>query len=207
MTLTDILDTLSSRANSDAAVIAQDYIDGVYESIDEAAQVLADHVRAFNQTGVAVGEAACRDLLATLEATAGTVATSATAHFDDLPRLAKGAKSALANEETAVMAAGRFAASEAIEAAQTSFGKTMATTQQIHGWRRGLEGEACQLCTWWSREERVWPKDYPIQTHKGCTCRQIPVKIAASDFKTVTDRSWRAAQERAANQPKENTND
>lgn len=44
----------------------------------------------------------------------------------------------------------------------------------IEGWTRGLDSTACQLCAWWWREGRVWPKTHHMPRHPGCTCVQVP---------------------------------
>lgn len=44
----------------------------------------------------------------------------------------------------------------------------------VTGWTRGLDSTACQLCVWWWREGRVWPKSHHMPRHPGCTCVQVP---------------------------------
>lgn len=44
----------------------------------------------------------------------------------------------------------------------------------VQGWTRGLDSAACQLCVWWWREGRVWPKTHHMPRHPGCTCVQVP---------------------------------
>lgn len=69
----------------------------------------------------------------------------------------------------------RLARAEAAEAAQTTRGDAMRATPGLGGWTRGLESDACELCTWWWREGRVWSKTHRMPRHKGCVCTQVPV--------------------------------
>ena len=52
----------------------------------------------------------------------------------------------------------------------------MSRSQLVEGWTRSVSG-ACQLCNWWSRDGRVWPKDHTMPRHKGCRCTQNPVLV------------------------------
>ena len=60
------------------------------------------------------------------------------------------------------------------EAAQTTRATAIRETRTYEGWTRGMDSDACQLCNWWSRDGRVWPKDHVMPTHPGCTCVQVP---------------------------------
>lgn len=51
----------------------------------------------------------------------------------------------------------------------------MSRSEHVTGWTRSLNGEACQLCTWWWRAGRVWTADHPMPAHKGCICTPQPV--------------------------------
>lgn len=68
----------------------------------------------------------------------------------------------------------RLAVSEALEAAARAYSEAIRRSPRVTGWTRGLSGNACQLCQWWSRDGRVWPDDHPMPTHKGCTCNPQP---------------------------------
>ena len=69
----------------------------------------------------------------------------------------------------------RLARAETFTAGQSAYSDGIASSPHTKGWIRGLEPDACQLCRWWWREGRVWPKAHPMPTHKGCTCSPIPV--------------------------------
>lgn len=68
----------------------------------------------------------------------------------------------------------RLAENMPVEIVQDIFGKSMAKDERAQGWIRGLEPDACELCTWWWKEGRIWPKEHPMPTHPGCRCQQIP---------------------------------
>lgn len=69
----------------------------------------------------------------------------------------------------------RFAASEPYTTAQLIYTEGIKTSHVTEGWTRRLDAGACQLCRWWWRDGRVWPKDHYFQTHKGCGCTPEPV--------------------------------
>ncbi|UYG15634.1 hypothetical protein BRM3_08220 [Brachybacterium huguangmaarense] len=194
-TFTDLLAHLGSRAERQATTIASKYVSGQID-LEIAIDGLEVVVRTSNARGLNLGEAACRELLISLGDDTSVVTGEAYSHVHDAERIQKATRTALAEQGSAVMAAGRLARSEAIEAAQSAFSRTMQTSRRVKGWKRGMEPDACELCTWWWREGRVWPKGYSLQTHKGCTCRQVPVMIAADDMRTPDERSWEASEAR-----------
>lgn len=97
---------------------------------------------------------------------------------DDLTRLRKAASTLLArlpDTPDPQARAARLGRSEPLDAAQQARGDAIATTTFVEGWTRSVSGSACELCTWWAREGRIWPKTHPMPRHKGCTCTQTPV--------------------------------
>lgn len=68
----------------------------------------------------------------------------------------------------------RLGYSVAIEETQRGYGDALRSDSWGDGWIRGMDDNACQLCEWWSRDGRIWPKAHRLQTHKGCKCQQIP---------------------------------
>lgn len=62
------------------------------------------------------------------------------------------------------------------------------------GWTRLLDGEGCELCEWWSRDGRVWPKLHPMPRHKGCKCQQIPEYATAASSTEYTRKLERREQ-------------
>lgn len=65
----------------------------------------------------------------------------------------------------------RLARCEPLEAAQQASHDAMQRQPLVEGWIRHMDADPCQLCVWWWREGRVWPKAHPMPTHKGCNCQ------------------------------------
>lgn len=205
ITFTDLLDDLGTKSESAATAVVTRYLADDL-TLNEASTALAVVVRTSNARGVTLGSATCREILRTFGETAMfTVLPAAVAHADDVARIVKAATTALAVREAAQMSATRLARSEAISAAHSAFSSVLGQSEKVDGWTRELSPGACELCTWWWRNGRVWPKNYTIQTHKGCTCRQKPVKTTKSDIRNPIERSWRASDQRRLAQNKEKT--
>lgn len=81
----------------------------------------------------------------------------------------------LEDDEGQDMRVARLVRGEITDAAHSTYTATLETIPHVTGWKRGLESDACQLCRWWSRNGRVWPKDHRMPRHTGCMCHQIPV--------------------------------
>lgn len=71
----------------------------------------------------------------------------------------------------------RFALNAPLDAAVSAYSDGISQAKTVEGWTRQMDGDPCQLCRWWWREGRVWPKDHPMQHHKGCECTQAPVMV------------------------------
>ena len=71
----------------------------------------------------------------------------------------------------AAMRLERLARAEPFEAAQQATTEAMQRHNLVEGWTRQMDANPCQLCKWWWREGRVWPKVHPFQRHKGCNCQ------------------------------------
>lgn len=76
----------------------------------------------------------------------------------------------------------RLARSEPLETAQKAVSDAIADHPLVEGWVRQMDSDPCELCVWWSRGGRVWPKAHPFQSHKGCNCqpRLVLVKTIQS---------------------------
>lgn len=97
---------------------------------------------------------------------------------NELPRLQKAANTVLAVAEASEVSEAiiaRLARSEPLEAAASAAQDSMVRSGITKGWVRDKSPGACELCTWWWREGRVWPAEHPFQHHKGCTCSPKPV--------------------------------
>ncbi|POX82191.1 hypothetical protein C3477_23855 [Mycobacterium kansasii] len=81
--------------------------------------------------------------------------------------------------QTAGMRLQRLARSEPLEAGQNAAVAAMTEQPLVEGWTRQMDADPCQLCQWWDRDGRIWPKDHPFQSHKGCNC-QPKVVLAQS---------------------------
>lgn len=119
-------------------------------------------------------------LSAILTARTGTAVPTLglTSPADDPARLAMGAKTLLEvmdSTQDPRARVGRLGRSEPRTQAARSYSEGMTRSEHVEGWTRGLSGAACQLCRWWARDGRVWPKDHPLKTHKGCSCTANPV--------------------------------
>ena len=75
------------------------------------------------------------------------------------------------------MRVARLAHSEAVESSQRAMNDAIEQSPTAEGWYRGLEPDACELCEYWSRGGRVWPKNHTMPTHKGCACTPVPVTV------------------------------
>lgn len=73
----------------------------------------------------------------------------------------------------------RLGESLVARSAQEGYRQAMLSDPAVEGWYRGLNADACQLCVWWWREGMIWEKDRHLQSHKGCKCTQIPVRLGA----------------------------
>ena len=62
----------------------------------------------------------------------------------------------------------RLGRAEPLSTAAGVYSKDIAASEVTTGWIRQRDPDPCQLCTWWWREGRVWPKDHPMPTHPGC---------------------------------------
>ena len=93
----------------------------------------------------------------------------------------------------------RLGRAEVVETGQASMHDALQTTEGVEGWTRDLEPGACEMCQWWAREGRVWPKAHPMPKHKGCECTQ---ELVVADKGTIveTERTKRMARDRAREQ-------
>ncbi|WP_099024461.1 structural protein [Mycolicibacterium palauense] len=86
----------------------------------------------------------------------------------------------------------RLARSEVFETAQNATHEAMQEQDLIEGWVRHMDADPCQLCRWWWRDGRVWPKAHPMPTHKGCNCTQRVVlteSVASTGFTRRLERN------------------
>lgn len=75
----------------------------------------------------------------------------------------------------------RLARAEPLEAAQRATHNAMQQQPWVEGWVRHMDADPCQLCRWWWREGRVWPKAHRMPRHTGCNCQ--PKVVLAKSIK------------------------
>lgn len=68
----------------------------------------------------------------------------------------------------------RLARSAVARAGQDARADGIQSSGLVEGWTRGVDSTSCQLCVWWWRGGRVWPKSHHMPRHPGCTCVQVP---------------------------------
>lgn len=82
----------------------------------------------------------------------------------------------------------RLARSAVARAGQDARGAAVRSSPAVAGWTRGVDSDSCQLCVWWWREGRVWPKTHHMPRHPGCTCVQVPA--LARGLRGVSDEAY-----------------
>ena len=120
----------------------------------------------------------------------------------DPARVAGAVRTVMAGEAEAIpVRLHRLVRGAVTEAAQTTRATSIRETETFEGWTRGIDSDSCQLCVWWWRDGRVWPKDHTMPTHPGCTCVQVPAisqkRLWVSDEAYEASNIRRVAQERA----------
>jgi hypothetical protein len=138
--------------------------------------------------GTAVG-AADRFIADQIEHAAG-VPVPARGHRpkDDISRLHKAVGTVLTeaaaweagDTDSPLMRLHRLARSEPLHAGHESASAAMRSHDQVRGWVRQMDANACELCQWWYRDGRTWPDDHPFQSHQGCGCQ--PETVLADEI-------------------------
>lgn len=90
---------------------------------------------------------------------------------DDTDRLVQAVTTLLSDPVDLSMRVARLARAEPYAAAQHAAVAAMGQHEMVEGWTRQMDGDPCELCRWWWREGRVWPKAHPFQRHTGCNCQ------------------------------------
>lgn len=162
---------------------------------------MAATVTAANARGGAVGTLAlAADLSRLLGELVPPEPVSAPKYLLNPGRVEKATQTILGGSGDPEMQLTRIASTEPMEAAQGAYGEGIARSKLLEGWERGLEADACELCTWWARlddvgEPRIWPKDHRMPTHKGCRC--MPVPTLARDIQKTVAMKRKEREERA----------
>lgn len=182
------------RLSADAEAKAQKVLDQLEAGdIDQAAAIalLAAIILVAQKRGAAVAEISFAAQVSAMSGTA-TVAAGVKAGEQDVVRrvITKTVTTSKTIDETRNRIV-RIAKNEPQEIAKQTYGKALERSKKVEGWTRGLDSDPCELCVWWSRDGRVWPKDYPLAHHKGCQCTQVPVlteRVAAVPYSRILKR-------------------
>ena len=82
-----------------------------------------------------------------------------------------------------------------IDETQAGYAAQLQADDLATGWTRLLDAEGCELCEWWSRDGRVWPKRHPMPRHKGCKCQQLPAydgEVTSTEYTRKLERREQA---------------
>lgn len=96
--------------------------------------------------------------------------------------------------EQAATRLARLARGAVARAAQDARQAALQGSGLVEGWTRGVDSTSCQLCVWWWRGGRVWPKTHHMPRHPGCTCVQVPKLVR--DLQDVSDAAYDDSAER-----------
>lgn len=176
MTYRDTLLQLGEDSAAQVVAVVAAYKAGKIDQ-DEAVALIAAFVAAANSKATALADLG---LAATLSVAVGRAVPTLglVPPAGDPERLSRAARTlldVLPDTEARDARAARLGRSEPLTRAAEARGEAIEKSEQVEGWTRSVSGSGCQLCSWWSRNGRVWPKDHRMPTHKGCTCSQTPV--------------------------------
>lgn len=175
MAYVDTLKALAAETEREVLVAYRSYVEGLLDE-DETVVLIATYIaRANGRARMLADNAIALELMAQL----GEVVPVAGVPIpDDTDRLLLAAGTVLtvaAKSDVPEAIIARLARSEPLESAAKAYSDAMVRSGRTKGWVRQRSATACQLCTWWWREGRVWPAEHPFQHHKGCTCTPKPV--------------------------------
>lgn len=70
---------------------------------------------------------------------------------------------------------GRLATAEPAAAAQIAWIDGMGQWDDVEGWMRQLDADACELCQSWAADDVVFPTTTKMLHHPGCQCTPKPM--------------------------------
>lgn len=167
-----------------------------------------------NKRAIIRGEAAAKLQLQQWEASIASVTApaTATATHTNRDRLASAVGTILERagdseeeRESARRAIHRLGRSEAVDSAQDSMRGAMLKHPLARGWRRVVESDACELCQWLARGDRVFPRSVPINKHPGCVCAQRFVRTEPDRTLSKNERERDRRQEQRRKQLRDET--
>ena len=177
MAYRETLHTLAGQTEAQVVAAFEQYDAG---KLDEAAFValVAAYVAAANNQAASLADLSLA-LTLTVAMAEPVVPMGLTPPAGDAERLYRAAKTLVARLPDSPDPRARVARLGRAEPLRPLRGSTPrhAASEVTTGWVRGVDGDPCQLCTWWERDGRVWPKDHTMPTHPGCSCTPIPVTV------------------------------
>ena len=180
----DMLEQLRDQGRRSVLNTWRLYEDGLidYDTFIDVASTLLAHIA---ERGAAYGRLSYHQIIATMTggeigATSSNVGviremTTPTGVGRALDTIAKG------EPERILTRLARLGSIVPIEETQAGYAEELQADPKIEGWIRGLNDTACELCEFWYWDGRIWPKDHPMPTHKGCMCQQIPAWSEVSE--------------------------
>lgn len=190
-------ETLAAAAQSQALAVYAAYQAGRLTRA-EAVSVIAAVINGANASAVALADAG---LSVQIEYATGQPApATGITPTDAAERLQKAVDSILDEEQpdNTQMRIERLARAEPLEAAQNATIDAIQHQPLVEGWTRQMDADPCQLCRWWWREGRIWPKEHPFQSHKGCNCTPKVVLAEHIESTVYTRRLKRNERSRTA---------
>lgn len=174
MTFASKLQTVQSRISADVLQILEKYLAGEF-SEEKTIKLLAFFMGSANSAAMALADMAVASELA-LQTGAPVAAVGAVPPISQQETLRQAAATILASGDVRdnLDRFTRLATNQVLQAAQEGTAEAIRRGPS-RGWVRDTGGTCCQLCEWWSRDDRVWPAKHPMPTHPGCNCRQRPV--------------------------------
>ena len=156
----------------DVARVVLDIWERLQAHLTDIVTALDAIVAAINRANAVATGLADVSVSAQIEVLSGTpTLPSAVAPVDDTERLTKAVRTIADSDSDTAMQLSRLARSEPLDTAQRVTLDAMAAQDAVSGWVRQLNAEACELCRWWARDGRVWPKDHKFPRHPGCNCQ------------------------------------
>lgn len=162
---------LTGKAEKEAQTLFQAFSVG---NIDRTVFVgsLVDLIDRYRARGAATAVTVLRAYVEAAQALPITMTPSLPT--TEATRLTKAVETILAADLPTDMQVTRLVVGETLEAAHRAYTDTMSGMDDVVGWTRGLEADACELCQWLARDGHVFDPDEEMTTHKGCVCHPVP---------------------------------
>lgn len=171
MSYRDLLHQLGSATETKVLAIFNAFTAGTLGQ-EQTVALIASTIAAANGHAVALADVS---LAATLTLQLGeAVPALGLLPADDTARLRKAARTLLAVEDVTPERVARLGRAEPLDAAGTAYSDGIKRSRHVDGYRRGLSGNACELCVWLYKDGYTYPANQPMNRHKGCTCTQVP---------------------------------